>query len=112
VLKIAYRLVLYFLSAILLSIFALDFCLASGSYEISSSGNDPTNEFYDLGKSTFHRKITCSSCPLHQDEMDGQAAKSIIQKLSSTPDIVPTLSDNERDAVFFYLQKRYEIKTQ
>ncbi|PPD05176.1 MAG: hypothetical protein CTY29_02660 [Methylobacter sp.] len=84
---------------------------ASGSYDFGGSNQqyERLNQIYDLGKSALNRKIICSSCPLHQEEFEAENAASLVTQLSQTSDTVPNLSEDERQAVIYYLVNRYHL---
>lgn len=94
----------------LLSLFCLR-AFASGSYDFGGSSEqyERLNQIYDLGKSTLNRKIICSSCPLHQDDLEAENATSLINQLNGIPNSVPNVSEEERQAVIYYLVNRYRL---
>jgi len=80
---------------------------ASGSY--STGGGGDVNQAYNLGKSAVYKKLVCSSCPLAGQEIDATKAAEIIQTLANKADLTEKLSENEREAVTVYLNRRYKL---
>jgi hypothetical protein len=93
-----------------LFLFALIFsplAFASGSY--STGGGDQANQAYNVGKATFYKKLICSSCPLAGLDPDASKAAELVSQLPNKPDFAQKLSDQERDGVIQYLQRRYDL---
>ncbi|MCG8611840.1 MAG: hypothetical protein MI864_15030 [Pseudomonadales bacterium] len=78
---------------------------ASGSFSGgSASGLQNT---YTLGKSVFHRKLVCSSCPLAGQELNRDSANKLIHQVEDSASVQQVLSGKERKAVIHYIQKRF-----
>ncbi len=67
------------------------------------SANDP----YHVGKITYHRKLACPSCPLSKTIIDSSMYKSVIARLNTDKELMTALSEEERTAVAYYLEKLF-----
>lgn len=80
---------------------------ASGSFAPGSVG--PQGK-YNVGKVVFHKKISCSSCPLSSKRLDKTSASDLIKSLQSDSTENVYLKSSEKKAVIYYLKKRYRVK--
>ena len=74
---------------------------ASGS--VSPGGAQATG--YQLGKSVFHRKLTCAGCVFEGRGKSADDARKLIGEL----DGASTLTQREREAVVIYLTKLHRL---
>jgi hypothetical protein len=93
------------ISAWLLSIaLALPASLASASINMAPpSLDDP----YYLGKVTYHRKLACGTCLLSETTLDAAKSGDFIQQLNTDEQLMTLLSEKERSAVIYYLEKYF-----
>lgn len=96
-------------TVIVLSSFALfsTTTLASGSFGGNSNFNGHNS--YNLGKSVFHKKIICPTCPESSLKMTKSSAVELINKLTEKTGFADNLSDKNRLATIEYLTKRFKI---
>jgi len=80
---------------------------ASGSFAPGSVG--PQGK-YNVGKVVFHKKISCSACPLPSKRLDKASASDLIKSLQSDSTENVYLKSSEKKAVIYYLKKRYRVK--
>jgi len=94
-------------SVLLSSVFMSTNTLASGSFG-GGSGIGAHNS-YNLGKSVFHKKLICQTCPATGTEMSKSGALKIIKKLETDQDFAHNLNDKKRMAVVEYLSRRFQL---
>ncbi len=72
---------------------------------------DSSNEPYYIGKIIYHQKLACSGCPLSEIIIDISMYKSIIQRLNNEEQLMNLLSEDERSAVTYYIEKLFAPRT-
>lgn len=80
---------------------------ASGSFGPSYGAN--AQNPYNLGKSIYHKKLTCSSCVLSELPAGKDGAMMALDKLKTDKQVMSKLNAKQRKAVRHYLSKRYKL---
>ncbi len=77
--------------------------LASGSESFGSAQTGDT-QAYNMGKSVYAEKLSCSACPLAGKKLDSAVAKEILNGK-----VTVALNDEEKAALSTYLKRRFSI---
>lgn len=105
------KLLLHGLSIVLVSITIFSVSsssFASGSF--SQSGGGSLQKPYNHGKMVFHKQVVCDNCPLPNKKVSPKIATEIVSAMDSNKMLMDKLSKDERQAVIYYLNKRYKLK--
>lgn len=78
---------------------------ASGSY--SPQGGAGITNPYQHGKTVFFKKISCKKCSMPKARFNAEKARSFINDLKTDKQLISLLDEKEREAVAYYLQKRF-----
>ncbi|MEH6617120.1 MAG: hypothetical protein V7699_04720 [Porticoccus sp.] len=62
---------------------------------------------YYLGKVTYHRKLACGTCLFSDTTLNAAKSDDFIQQLNTDEQLITLLSEKERSAVIFYLEKYF-----
>lgn len=79
--------------------------MASGSFS-SGSGVGFQNT-YNVGKSVFYKKVVCDDCPVEGSGFDSNKAMELINKLNDEEMFLQEVGGEERQALIYYLTRRY-----
>ena len=93
--------------------FILPSLLLTSGLALGSDGSGGNYSFghpdYNTGKQVFFKKLYCSTCPLSDLTLDRESVAAIMPSLESDGDLGKSLDRRERDAVDFFLKKRFNL---
>lgn len=96
------------LSATLLSSAVLT-TTASASGSFGGGAGIGAHSSYNLGKSIFHKKLSCNACPANGIQMNRKGAKKLINDLEMDHGFASSLNTKSRKAVIAYLTRRFKV---
>jgi len=81
---------------------------ASGSHDMSKENH--ADSAYNQGKTVVHKQLICKSCPLETAVLDKDVAMTIIEKLVTGNVSVESISEDDKQSVIVYLEKRFSLR--
>ncbi len=81
---------------------------SSGSHDMSEANH--ADSIYNKGKTVVHKQLICQACPLETAKLDKEVAMTIIEKLVTGNASVESISEDDKQSVIVYLEKRFSLR--